>query len=245
MKILLTNDDGIHAQGINDLFDVLSRNHEVYAVAPDKERSACSNAITVRSELKIKEVAPRKYSVSGFPADCVNIGVNGNIVPEPDVVISGINHGPNVGDDIHFSGTAAGGRTAFIYGKHAISLSLDCYHKPSDFFIQTSEFIMSFVEDMLAQKPDKPFFYNVNCPNLPQEQIKGVKYTFVGTRLYRDKFKIKKQGDEFIYQLDGEMSQIPKDGSDITELDKGYISITPLMLDNTDFAELEQLINQN
>ncbi len=237
MNILLTNDDGINAQGINDLFTVLSKKHNVYIFAPHVERSACSNAITIRDELIIKKIDENKYSVSGFPADCVNIGINSEIIPKPDLVISGINHGPNAGDDLHFSGTVAGARTAFIYGINSIAASLDCFHKPSKFFIDNSEFLADFITEAI-QKNSEPFYYNINYPNIPKEQVKGVKYTFVGSRLYKDKFKIRKVNGDFIYQLNGEIGAIEIEGSDITELANNYISITPLQLDTTDKDKL-------
>ena len=133
MKILLTNDDGFSAAGINILFDILSETHNVYMVAPLREKSACSNAITVRDSIPLRKLAPGTFAADAFTADCVNIGINGDILPDIDLVISGINHGPNLGDDIHFSGTVAGARSAVIFGKPGIAVSLDCYDQ-SDYF---------------------------------------------------------------------------------------------------------------
>ncbi len=114
MKILLSNDDGINAEGINILFNYLSEKFDVYMFAPEVEKSACSNAITIRNDFDVKKLADNKYSVAGYPADCVNIGIHGKFIPEVDVVVSGINHGPNMGGDIYYSGTVAAARTGYI-----------------------------------------------------------------------------------------------------------------------------------
>ncbi|MCU0822334.1 MAG: 5'/3'-nucleotidase SurE, partial [Spirochaetes bacterium] len=127
MRILLTNDDGISAKGINLLYESLSRKHDVYVIAPNEEKSGCSSAITMKSQLKIETLSEKKFAVHGFTADCVNIGLKGNIIPKVDMVVSGINHGPNCGDDIYFSGTVAGARIGYIYGLSSIAISIDSY----------------------------------------------------------------------------------------------------------------------
>ena len=246
MKILLTNDDGIDAQGINILFEVLSKKHVVYLIAPDSERSACSNAISIRKEMNLKKFNEYRYSVSGFPADCVNLGLNGDLIPPVDIVVSGINHGPNLGDDIFFSGTVAGARTAFIFGKTGISVSIDSYHKPTDNFVHASNFISDFVESILHEAIENPMFFNINYPDLDKSQVKGVKYTSVGKRIYNDKFEKSYDNPEHVVlKTHGTIGQVVKPGSDVTELKKGYISITPLNLDCTDYSFLENKAEKN
>ena len=256
LNILLTNDDGIHSEGINSLFAALSRNHAVYMIAPDSERSACSNAITVRSPLKIKRVADNRFSISGFPADCVIVGLSGNLIPDVDLIISGINHGPNVGDDLIFSGTVAGARTGYIFGKAAIAVSINAYHRASRYLDDASEFIRGFVEDLLpvirgasstvntaGNMPLTPRpFFNINYPDLPVADIKGKKYTHVGRRMYRDSFKetVLDSGEAMV-QMGGYIESIFDEGSDTTELENGYISITPLMTDSTDYDLLKKI----
>src|SRR5208337_1483348 len=133
MRILLTNDDGVNAEGILTLFRVLSQFHDTYIIAPDRERSACSNIFTMREEVKVQRIDRNIFSINGYPADCVSLGLHSDLIPGIDLVISGINHGPNLGDDIHFSGTVAGARTAFIFGKPAIAVSIDSFHAPSPY----------------------------------------------------------------------------------------------------------------
>ncbi len=240
VKILLTNDDGIEAEGINALFDVFSQEYETYMIAPHMERSACSNAITVRDKLEIIKKDKNKFAVTGFPADCSNIGINGDIIPEPDIIISGINHGPNVGDDVYFSGTVAGARTAYIFGKTGIAMSLDSYHKPSNFFHDFADFTKVFIE-RIANIVEIPQLYNINYPDIPKNEVKGVKYTFIGKREYGDTYKTFESSNNIVVQLTGDMSSTPKAGSDITELENNFISITPLLLDHTDYEKINSM----
>ncbi len=252
MNILLTNDDGAHSAGINIAYDILSRAHDVYLIAPESEQSACSNAITVRTRLNIKKIEEKKFSVSGFPADCVIIGLSGNLIPEVDLVVSGINHGPNVGDDLFFSGTVAGARTATIFGKSSIAISINCYHRVSEYVGDAAEFLLQFINDQMEQgnraratRKGNPKgtevmpFFNINYPDLPPEQVKGKKYTYLGKRIYKDSFKdTVLESGELDVQMGGYIESIHAKGSDSTELEKGFVSITPLMLDCTNYEIL-------
>jgi 5'-nucleotidase len=256
MNILLTNDDGIHSEGLNSLYNAFSTRHDVYVIAPEKEQSACSNAITVRTELNIKKIADNRFSVSGFPADCVIIGLSGELIPEADLVISGINHGPNVGDDMFFSGTVAGARTAYIFGKAAIAISINSYHKASRYADDASIFLLNFIDDILPETGGASFlqgnngadtgrarqFLNINYPDLPPEKIRGIKYTYAGRRFYRDSFKKTKfESDQATVQMGGYIESVSAEGSDTTELENGFISVTPLMIDSTDYSYLKKL----
>lgn len=240
MRILLTNDDGYFAEGINALFNALSEKHDVYISAPSSERSACSNAITIHQELKIEKISDKIFSVSGYPADCTNLGLNAGIIPDVDLVISGINHGPNMGDDIHYSGTVAGARTAHIAGKPALAVSLDSY-TDFQYLNDAAEFILNFINELDVSK-GPTIFYNINYPAYSKKTVKGVKHTFLGDRIYKDAYKnICREGDTITLQLDGTIHSVEKEGSDITETAKGYISITPLHLDSTDYKKLSDL----
>lgn len=234
MTILLTNDDGVNAEGIQSLFNVLSTEHEVFVVAPEDERSACSNAITVRTSLSMRLLDDRHFAVDGYTADCVNIGLNGGFIPPVDLVISGINHGPNLGDDVYFSGTVAGARTACIFGIHGIAVSLDCLAS-SSYFNQVSEFIKHFISDIMRFRGRPAIFLNINYPNLPADEINGVRYTVLGRRKYNDTYTIHEEnGNSKIIQLSGAIESIGGEHTDVFELRNGFISITPLSLDCTD-----------
>lgn len=245
MRILLTNDDGIEAKGINSLYNALSKEHEVYVIAPHEEKSACSNAITIRGDLVIhKKIDNTHFAVEGFPADCIHLGLHGDFIPEVDMIISGINHGPNMGTDIYYSGTTAGARAGFILGKSGIAVSLSSFDS-LEFIDDAAEFISEFLKekDLLVQ--DKPFFYNINYPAIPREKIKGVDYCFLGERSYTNIYKVVKESEEkFHVEMNGTLNPQFLEGSDELAVQKDYISITPMTLDATDYKTLEKLKNK-
>ncbi|HPJ39466.1 MAG TPA: 5'/3'-nucleotidase SurE [Spirochaetota bacterium] len=242
MRILLTNDDGVSAAGINILFDILSESHDVYMVAPLHERSACSNAITVRTTIPLREIARGKFAADAFTADCVNIGINGDILPDVDLVISGINHGPNLGDDIHFSGTVAGARSAVIFGKPGIAISLDCFEE-SDYFADAGNFLLSFIDNNIHDITTHRMFFNINYPDIPHDEIKGTKYTTLGRRSYCDTFRVTEGTDStMLLEMEGTIQSDMSSGTDTCELRNGYISITPLLLDCTDKNYLQSSV---
>jgi 5'-nucleotidase len=257
MNILLTNDDGIKAEGIHSLYEALSRHHSVFMIAPDSEKSACSNAITVRDQLTIKKISENKFSVTGFPSDCVIIGLSGDIIPDVGLVVSGINHGPNVGDDLIFSGTVAAARTGYIFGKDAIAVSINSYHRASQYMDDAAMFVLDFVNIQMpdlagrmtghygheGEGPAPRVFFNINYPDLDLSRIKGKKFTHLGKRIYRDSFqKTNFDYDEAIVRMEGYIESVFAEGSDTTELDEGYISITPLMVDSTNYSALKKII---
>jgi 5'-nucleotidase len=243
MKILLTNDDGIKAEGLQILFSRLSQNHEVYIIAPDIERSACSNIFTMRDEVLLTKTGHNAFAVSGFPADCVSIGIHSDIIPEIDLVISGINHGPNLGDDIHFSGTVAGARTAFIFGKPAMAVSIDSFHVPSPFLIETADFMNNFI------KPENIYsdvYLNINYPNIPADAIQGIKYTHLSKRIYIDTYikTCKNTPGQIGLTLNGSIETNNSQWSDAYSLENSYISVTPLLIDSTDYSLLDKIQKQ-
>ncbi len=241
MHILLTNDDGVSAQGIKSLYKCLSKRHNVYIIAPNKEKSGCSNAITMNEQLRIENVSDNIFSVHAYTADCVNIGLKGELLPTVDLVVSGINHGPNLGDDVYFSGTVAGARVGYIYGISSIAMSIDCLGESQN-LDDASAFLLDYIENSNIGISGKPLFLNINYPDLPKNEVLGVKYSFLGKREYRDSYKIlHKDKNEIRLKLSGGMSSQDRDGSDVTELKKGYISITPMQLDCTDYEYLKKI----
>ena len=243
MKILLTNDDGINAEGLQILYHVLSADHDVYIIAPDQERSACSNIFTMRDEVLVTRHSDYSFSTSGYPADCVSIGIHSDIIPEIDLVISGINHGPNLGDDIHFSGTVAGARTAFIFGKPAMAVSIDSFHCASPFLKDTAVFINNLIT---TKTIEKNVYLNINYPNIPAAEIKGIKYTRLSKRIYKDTYvkSIKENQNQFGFKLNGTIETVSSPWNDNFALEKSYISITPMAIDSTDYNWLEKNPNK-
>lgn len=243
MKILLTNDDGIEAEGLQILYTVLSEEHDVYIIAPDRERSACSNIFTMRDDLMVNRHNNHSFAISGYPADCVSLGLHSDIVPEIDLVISGINHGPNLGDDIHFSGTVAGARTAFIFGKPAIAVSIDSFHAASPFLEETSVFLKNFIR---TEKIPSDIYLNINYPNMTSKDIKGIKYTSLSKRVYKDKYLLTSTDDpdQFKMKLYGIIETEGKPWNDSFALENYYISITPMSIDSTDYTYLNKIQTQ-
>lgn len=241
MKILLTNDDGINAEGLQSLYKQLSAKHETYIIAPDRERSACSNIFTMRDRIMINKTSANIYSINGYPADCVSLGLHSGLIPEVDLVISGINHGPNLGDDVHFSGTVAGARTAVIFGKPGIAVSANTNHVPSVYFDQMGDYILKFLD---THFPFSGEYLNINYPDLPVEQVKGTMYTCLSKRFYIDTYRLMEQvsDTEFTMLLDGKIDTRHDPDTDADALNKGFISITPLTINTTDYSSLPQKI---
>lgn len=238
MKILITNDDGISAEGLIVLERVLSKYHETYIIAPDRERSACSNIFTVRDELAVTKINSRSFSVNGYPADCVSLALHSDLIPEIDLVVSGINHGPNLGDDVHFSGTVAAARTAYIFGKPGIAFSIDSFHKASPNMPEASEFLADYIKN----NPVIPeTFLNINYPDIPFSDISGVEYTFLSKRYYRDTY-IKREisSTEIMVSLNGHIDTESEEGNDDYAIKRGYISITPMTIDSTDYTRIKK-----
>ncbi len=242
MNILLTNDDGVHARGLNTLAGVLCEQHEVYVIAPHEEKSACSSAITVRNGLGVDKHSDNRFAVEGFPADCVNIGLHSGLIPAIDLVISGINHGPNLGDDVYFSGTVAGARTAFIFGVPGIALSIDCLHT-SDYFEDAARFIMKYLEPMETCHRRGAFCLNINYPDIPAHEITCMKYCRLSKRRYIDSYTITERHSGGMHlQLNGSIETDEDEFTDYYELQRGAIAVTPLTLDSTDYACMEHLV---
>jgi 5'-nucleotidase len=239
MVILLTNDDGYSADGIKTLFSVLSASHEVYMIAPASERSACSNAVTMRDFLEMKKISEREYSLSGFPADCVNAALHGTFLPEIDIVVSGINHGPNLGDDIHYSGTVAGARTSFINGKTGIAVSL-CGQLSRNRFTDCAQFILDFITANEKALTLKPRLININYPDCNKDSIKGSGFCFLDKRHYIDRFIVTPvDAVTQRIKLEGIVTSDRIKGSDFDLISDNVIAITPLMIDATDYNFLK------
>ncbi len=241
MKILLTNDDGIDAYGINALYKALSKRHETYIIAPDGERSGCSNAFTIHNPIKIRRHDSNRYSITGYPADCSNIGIHGDFIPDIDIIISGINHGPNIGDDIFFSGTVAGARTAFIFGKTGIAVSLDSHTPSEERLDEAARFIANHVDGNPGLR-ENPVFININYPDIPEDRVNGIMYTNHCRRIYRDSYhRTDSDEAEMTFQLRGVVHSVGNGETDYGALQSGYVSITPISIDCTDYTSLEKL----
>ncbi|MFH1458930.1 MAG: 5'/3'-nucleotidase SurE [Candidatus Omnitrophota bacterium] len=245
MRILLTNDDGINAEGLYALYDCLHKNHDVIVCAPEAERSAVGHAITLSKPLRVKKILRNKkffgFAVNGTPADCVKIALRSLLKKTPQLIVSGINHGPNLGSDIMYSGTVSAATEGTILGIPSIAFSLAAYENHN--FSFAAEFSRVLVKKIAKIGLPDGVLLNVNIPGIPRSEIRGVKVTKQGRSLYVEKFvkRIDPRG-RLYYWLTGKVKWLkkPKD-SDIKAIEDNFISITPLQFDLTHYGFLEEL----
>lgn len=247
MRILLVNDDGIFAAGIRALAEELQSKYDVFIVAPDAERSGCSHHFTMAVPLRVKKVTLHgmehihSFSVNGTPVDCVKLGV-GNLKANPDIVISGINLGANLGTDTFYSGTVAAAMEGVFLHKPSIALSIDSFEpKHMETALKAAR---DCIELLLSQK--KPILINVNVPDIPISDVKGIKFTALNHINY---------GNEYIERLDPrdakyywtpfERISVSRPDADTDErwVKEGYVSVTPLLTDLTDYETLSHMKN--
>ena len=236
--ILLTNDDGYQALGLKVLEEGLQDLGEVWVVAPHKERSGASHSITLHQPLRVIEQRPRFFSVSGTPVDCVMLAVHALLPKPPDVVISGINAGYNVGEDVFYSGTVAGAREAALLGIPALAVSVG--NATSEETPETYEKALPYIRQLLPilLKAEAPALLNLNLPPGPASAIRGLRVTRLGNRCYDN--PVERLGPE-TYVIAGEVRWTRTEGTDLEALSQGYASVTPLDIDLTDDERLEDL----
>lgn len=241
-RILLVNDDGIYAEGLRCLKEHLGEIGEVWVVAPESEQSASSHSITLHRPLRVKRLNERIYAVDGTPADCVNLAINGLLGFRPDITVSGINKGPNLGDDITYSGTVSGAMESTLLGVPAFSISVagknDINYKPA------GKFAVCLTRVIFERGLPRGVFLNVNVPNVKSEgEIKGVSITRQGRRKYGEAIveKIDPRGQKYYWIGGDELGFEHIEDSDIVMVMKKYISITPLHLDLTYYEFMNTL----
>ena len=241
MSILLSNDDGISSDGIAALRGALASLDETWVVAPDRDQSAVSHSLTLHRPLRIEEVGPRTFAVDGTPTDCVNLAINGILPERPRLMISGINRGANLGDDITYSGTVSAAMEATLLGVPAIAVSL-VGREPFD-FAAAAAFTRRLADAVLRDRFPPDTLLNVNVPSLPADEIKGFALTRQGKRRYGDAIveKVDPRGKKYYWIGGDELSFVPEEGTDFTAVERGLISVTPLHLDLTNYASLGQL----
>jgi 5'-nucleotidase len=245
MKILLTNDDGIYADGLWALYRQFSPKHSVTVVAPDRERSAVGHGITLDRPLRASEICIqngiRGYAVTGTPADCIKLGILEILKKPPDLVLSGINPGANVGININYSGTAAAAREAALNGIAAVAVSVQ--GRPSTRYDEAAVFVAHLVEQIVREPLPVGTFLNVNVPDVPLENMAGVRISRQGTVHFSECFEKRKDPRDRTYFWQGCDTQPDTEDSDIdgAALQKNQISITPIKCDMTDYEMIETL----
>ncbi|NOT34117.1 MAG: 5'/3'-nucleotidase SurE [Candidatus Eisenbacteria bacterium] len=238
MRILITNDDGIHAPALEALHREFAPLGEVVVVVPDRDQSATSHSLTLHRPLRIREVRPGWFSVDGTPTDCVLIAYHGLLEHPPEMVVSGINHGPNMGEDVFYSGTVSAAIEGAMQGSLAIAASL-VTREPSD-FVAPARFVRRVTQEAIARGFGGKRVLNVNIPFRPWDEVKGVKLTRLGTRVYSDTLIRKEDPRGRPYYWIGGLDPVwqPVEGTDFHAVHEGYVSVTPLAMDLTDVAAL-------
>jgi 5'-nucleotidase len=241
VSILLSNDDGIGSEGLQALQENLAALDEVWVVAPDRDQSAVSHSLTLYRPLRIEPVGARSFVVDGTPTDCVNLAINGILPQRPRLVISGINRGANLGDDITYSGTVSAAMEATLLGVPAIAVSL--VGRDHFDFASAAVFTARLAAVVLNDRLPLDTLLNVNVPGLPPEQIKGFALTRQGKRRYGDAIveKIDPRGKKYYWIGGNELEFVDAEGTDFSAVQRGLISVTPLHLDLTNYTSLQQL----
>ena len=249
MYILLTNDDGIHAPGLWAMYQALRQEHQVEVVAPESEQSAVGHAISLLNPLRVKKIKKNGVffglAVSGTPADCVKIAIAEVLPRRPDMVISGINLGSNVGINVLYSGTVSAATEAAIMGLRSMAVSLSTYREP-DFGV-AARFAARLAPEVHQMNLPEGVCLNINVPSLPENQIKGVLLTRQENGVLVEHFERRVDPRENIYYwLAGiNTKRELKPGTDFWAVENGYISITPIHHDLTHYACLEMLTGRD
>lgn len=239
VRILITNDDGLFFPAISILRKHLDSIAETYVAAPAQERSGTSNAITIYDDIYVNREDEKTLMVQGFPADCINVGLYGGFFSGPfDLVVSGINKGENMGQDIFYSGTVGGARHAFLHGIPAIAISSE-YESTQEDFETAAAFLAGFIRDFHPKQKEK-YLLNINYP--AKKRPDTIKWTKLGRRSYRDTYTRDQHGEKtFLLNMSGStMGYEEEEGTDFHSYYNGWISITPLSVDATNYTELER-----
>jgi 5'-nucleotidase len=239
--ILITNDDGVYSPGIQMLAKRMRELDTVVIVAPDRERSAAGHSMTLHRPLLIEEVKESVYSVNGTPTDCVNIAVKGMLKETPRLVVSGINKGPNLGDDITYSGTVAGAIEGTLLGIPSFAISLAA--RENFHFAEAAEVAYQTARRILEEGLGAGTLLNINVPNVSLHEIQGTRITRLGKRIYHQMTveRIDPRGKKYYWIGGGEPDWEREEGTDLDSIDRSMISITPLHLDLTDYNSFDKL----
>ncbi|KPK27403.1 MAG: stationary phase survival protein SurE [Desulfobacterales bacterium SG8_35_2] len=237
--ILLTNDDGIHAPGLKILYQHSRKLGKTIIIAPEHDNSAASHSLTMNRPLRVRQLEEHFYAINGTPTDCVTIGINKILKQKPDLVISGINPGPNLGDDVSYSGTVSAAIEATMLGIPSVAISLAAESEPLH-YETAAALIVSLANIILEKGLPKDTLLNVNVPNTTLESIGGVAFTRRGRRLYDDAIKetYDPWGRKHYWIGGGTPSFDAGEDTDSAAISVNKISITPMHLDPTNYDAL-------
>ncbi len=239
VRILATNDDGIYSEGIRKLAAALRDVGEVIIVAPDREQSAASHALTLNRPLRLLKLEENEWIVDGTPTDCINLAVLSLLKgTRPDIVVSGINFGPNLGDDVTYSGTISAAFEGALL--HIPSIAFSQVIGEHFSFDRAAAFAVELTRNVLAEKPDPGIVLNVNFPSSP---YRGLKITKLGKRIYGEGVieRLDPRGRKYYWIGGEEATWFPGENTDFEAVQNGYVSITPLHLDLTHHESIPRL----
>jgi 5'-nucleotidase len=247
MNILITNDDGINAPGILALAKEVSKEHQVIIVAPREQKSASSHSISIHNPIKIREefideLNCKAYSVMGTPADCTQVGIS-FLSDNIDLVISGINKGTNLGIEILYSGTVSAAIEGAIYGIPSIAISMDVdYERNDEDYSKAVKWLMKILNIAKESYLKSDIVLNLNIPNLNEKNIKGIKVCKVGKSTYKTEYILLESSDkDKTYKTKGIRNKIEEEETDLYFLSQGYVTLTPLHFDFTNFNILDKV----
>jgi 5'-nucleotidase len=242
MKILVSNDDGYLATGINVLTEALARVADVVVFAPDRNRSAASNSLTVHMPLRVHKITENRYCVDGTPSDCVHLALTGFLDYDPDLVVSGINHGANLGDDVIYSGTVAAAMEGRFLGLPAIAVSLAGYGR-LEHFDTAARVVTGLVQKLGRASFSSDVTLNVNVPDRPYEELNGVVAARLGFR-HKSEPVVRQQdphGRTIYWVGPAGRGADSGEGTDFHAIEQGMVAVTPLKVDLTRHDSLPQI----
>lgn len=247
MRILVVNDDGIHAKGIKMLAQALAKKHDVTVVAPESEKSCASHSITLFRPLRVSKIEADGlngipcYIIDGLPVDCAKIGITHIMKSDVDILVSGINHGHNMGSDIIYSGTVAAALDAAIMGYNALAVSI-ASHYPKN-LDTAAQIVLDLIDGGLFGGEPGGAAYNMNLPDLPIKELKGIRVSRQGITVYEDTVDLRSdpRGNEYIWMAGSLVENSSVDDTDVSVVRQGYVSITPIQYDLTDTSKIQQL----
>ena len=241
MHILLSNDDGYLAPGLRILAETLSQQHSISVVAPERNHSGASNSLTLERPLRVQQADNGFYYVNGTPTDCVHLAITGLLEDEPDMVVSGINAGANMGDDVLYSGTVAAAMEGRFLGLPAIAVS--CNSFTPEHFATAAIAVADFVGRLASRPMPQNNILNMNVPDVPLDQLRGLRATRLGNR-HKSEGVIKQadpRGEMMYWVGPPGAAQDAGEGTDFDAVENNYISVTPLQIDLTRYDSLQSL----
>ncbi len=240
MRILVTNDDGVHSPGLVALVSALSGIGEVWVIAPDRERTAVAHAVTLHKPLRVHRVAPRTFSVNGTPVDCVNLALLKIMPKRPSVLVSGINKGVNLGDDVMYSGTVSAAMEGTILGVPSVAVSQEGQNVFR--FPVGASYAARIACLVIKQGLPEETLLNVNIPDRPKRAIKGARITCLSRRRFHNPIieKLDPHGRKYYWIAGKRVSWSRSKDADHEAIEEGMVSITPIRLDSTHHGVLGQ-----